>query len=82
MNVIKIRKKTCKKCIYSGLRSWVVSCEYCLIEGRSRIWENGERTVEKGYCNKYVPIKNVEEKERVEKLKRQFHRKIVINNKV
>ena len=49
-------QKLCKKCKYSMCTSSVRSarmCGYILRTGNSRVYDDRQRTVEKGYCNKY-----------------------------
>lgn len=37
-------------------------CNYIEITGRSRLFDLGKRTVEKGYCNKYEKGEQTDEK--------------------
>lgn len=53
-------KRKCQSCMYVKHNAGVVNsqvryCDYIMMEGHSRIWELGERRIEKGYCDKYKP---------------------------
>lgn len=66
MEKVKVGLETCNECVYHGYNTSILGlCSYMLIEKHSRIFENGKRTVEKGYCNKFISCKNNEELRRV-----------------
>ena len=66
MEKVKVDLETCKKCVYHGYSTATFClCSYMLVEKHSRIFENGKRTIEKGYCDKFIPYENNEELRRV-----------------
>lgn len=55
-------RRKCATCVYCKFNAGVVKssvrfCDYLMMEGRSRVWEQGKRKIEKGYCDKYKPKK-------------------------
>jgi hypothetical protein len=64
--LVKLKKnKTCNTCKYGHYLNSshkIMCCNYIEITGRSRLFDLGKRTVEKGYCNKYEKGEQTDEK--------------------
>lgn len=76
-NLIKMGKENCKGCTYQTTTDARVICNYSLIEGHSRIFENGKRkNIPKGYCDCYLPVS--EGRDKLEKYSKRMHRGSVV----
>ena len=76
-NLIKMNEENCIKCSYHCISQGYVACNYSLIEGHSRIFENGKRrNIPDGYCDKFISIDNG--KEMIEKYNAQLHSSVII----
>lgn len=75
--VVKICSKNCKECAYHGYSSSMIVCNYILIEGHSRIFENKKRRdIPKGYCDKFIPKENANDK--VKNYSASIHSSVII----
>ena len=54
---VKVGEK-CKQCIYYSASDG--GCNYNLITRRSRLFQNGQRIVDVGYCTKYTEGQRLE----------------------
>lgn len=55
--LVKINRKTCRKCKYHmlfGSNGTMVCCNYLTIEGRSRVYEDGEAQYDPKFCDKFT----------------------------
>ena len=77
MMLVERCRKICIKCAYHCVSQGCVGCNYSLIEGHSRIFENGKRRdIPDGYCDKFISIEDG--KDKVEKYNAHIHSSVII----
>lgn len=77
-NLVKIGKEGCKGCTYQTTANARIVCNYSLIEGHSRVFENGKRkNIPIGYCDCYLPVS--EGKDKLEQYSKRMHRRSVVS---